>query len=185
MMSVIPIVALLALAIGLTLALIGWRGRRVDDHPVCRKCRFDLAGVYPANETCPECGRDLAGRRAVRIGNRRHKRLPLGVDRCHTQDVPEGRLTLLLRGPTGSEVRPRARRLVREARNERERVCVYRSRGLRPTTPACRMFENRHNVHQNFAVCPPSVHYGNSKLACDYLLRLTDLRWTNAGTFKI
>ncbi len=78
-MGVIPIVALLILAIGLTLALVGWRGRRVDDHPVCRKCRFDLAGVYPANKTCPECGRDLAGERSVRIGNRRKRRLPLGV----------------------------------------------------------------------------------------------------------
>ncbi len=79
MMSVFPIVALLALAIGLALAVIGWRGRKIDDHPVCRKCRFDLAGVYPANKTCPECGRDLAGERSVRIGNRRKRRLPLGV----------------------------------------------------------------------------------------------------------
>ncbi len=70
-MGVLPIIAMCALAIGLALALIGWRGRRIDDHPVCRKCKFDLDGVFPAIRTCPECGRDLSNARSVGTGNRR------------------------------------------------------------------------------------------------------------------
>jgi hypothetical protein len=63
---------------GVTLAWLGVRGRRVDDHPVCRGCRFDLVGLYPAASSCPECGRGL-GRRAVRAGNRRRRYGLVGV----------------------------------------------------------------------------------------------------------
>lgn len=63
-------VALLG-AVGLL--VIGLRGRRIDDHPVCRRCRFDLVGVYPGATTCPECGSGLVGERAVRIGQRRRR----------------------------------------------------------------------------------------------------------------
>jgi hypothetical protein len=52
------------------LLLLGLRGRRVDDHPVCRRCRFDLTGVYPQVASCPECGSSLAASSAVRLGNR-------------------------------------------------------------------------------------------------------------------
>jgi hypothetical protein len=41
---------------GLILLVLGVRGWRIDDHPVCRRCRFDLVGVYPAIGACPECG---------------------------------------------------------------------------------------------------------------------------------
>jgi hypothetical protein len=58
-------VALLALSCGLVLLVVGWRGRRVADHPVCRRCRFDLFGTPADSTACPECGADLAGRRAV------------------------------------------------------------------------------------------------------------------------
>ncbi len=55
-----------------TLALlVALHGRRIDDHPVCRKCRFDLVGIYPGAKSCPECGRSLA---RVRKGNRRKRR---------------------------------------------------------------------------------------------------------------
>ena len=75
-------------AIGLWLGL---RGRRLNDHPICRKCKFDLVGVYPPESTsaggtgvspvrtnedsprCPECGRDLKRKRAVRHGARRRR----------------------------------------------------------------------------------------------------------------
>jgi hypothetical protein len=54
-------------SLGLILLIIGLRGWRIDDHPWCRKCRYDLSGLdEPA--ACPECGADLARRRAVRIG---------------------------------------------------------------------------------------------------------------------
>lgn len=57
--------ALLALLCGLVLLVVGWRGRRVADHPVCRRCRFDLFGAPAGSSACPECGADLAARRAV------------------------------------------------------------------------------------------------------------------------
>jgi hypothetical protein len=51
--------------------VLGWRGRRTNDHPLCRRCGFDLFG-RPADSThCAECGADLLRRRAVRVGARR------------------------------------------------------------------------------------------------------------------
>ena len=62
---------------GAMLLVLGLRGRRVDDHPVCRGCGFDLVGVYPVAARCPECGRSLDRRRAVRVGARRRR--PLAI----------------------------------------------------------------------------------------------------------
>lgn len=60
--------------VGLFLVAFGLRGKRVDDHPVCRGCRFDLVGVWPKSQTCPECGADLADQaRSVRTGNRQRR----------------------------------------------------------------------------------------------------------------
>jgi hypothetical protein len=56
---------------GAALLVLGLRGRRIDDHPVCRKCRFDLIGAPEPRTKCPECGADVASR--VRIGNRRKR----------------------------------------------------------------------------------------------------------------
>ena len=62
-------------AAGLWLVVLGRRGKRLDHHPVCRSCRFDLrASVAPDADatdftTCPECG--SRGRPAV--GNRRRR----------------------------------------------------------------------------------------------------------------
>lgn len=70
--------ALVVLGVGaIVLAL---RGRRIDDHPVCRRCRFDLVGMFPGSHVCPECGRTLS-ERAVRTGNRRRRKglLAIGV----------------------------------------------------------------------------------------------------------
>ncbi|MDB5322287.1 MAG: hypothetical protein JWN40_3918 [Phycisphaerales bacterium] len=55
----------------LLLLLIAFRGRRIDDHPTCRKCGFDLFGLPATSLNCPECGRDIKRRRAVRVGHRR------------------------------------------------------------------------------------------------------------------
>ncbi|MCC6678191.1 MAG: hypothetical protein IT436_13705 [Phycisphaerales bacterium] len=66
------LIALLAcIALGLALAWAGLRGRRINDHPICRSCGFDLIGVYPAAVTCPECGAGLKRPRAIRDGARR------------------------------------------------------------------------------------------------------------------
>src|SRR5688500_14362576 len=57
---------------GLLLVLVGRRGRRVDDHPLCRRCGFDLFAKPADSTACPECGADVTRRprRAVRIGHR-------------------------------------------------------------------------------------------------------------------
>lgn len=64
-------------AVGLLGLVWAIRGRRVDDHPLCRRCGFDLIGLYPHADTCPECGagvREGQGR-AIRMGHRRvHRR---------------------------------------------------------------------------------------------------------------
>lgn len=46
------------------------RRQRVDDHPVCRRCGFDLTGRPVGSSVCSECGSDLNRRRAIRLGNR-------------------------------------------------------------------------------------------------------------------
>lgn len=63
---------LLTLA-GAALTWLGARGRRLDDHPHCRRCRYDLVGLADGATVCPECGCDLARSRAVRIGIRRRR----------------------------------------------------------------------------------------------------------------
>lgn len=63
-------IAVLTLLTGLVLFILAMKGRQVDDHPICRACGFDLIGAHEPRTRCPECGRDVAARRAVRIGNR-------------------------------------------------------------------------------------------------------------------
>lgn len=60
--------------IGLAMFVAGWRGRRLDDHPWCRKCRFDLFGASPQAVACPECGANLKAKRAVKKGQRKRRR---------------------------------------------------------------------------------------------------------------
>ncbi|MCC7389587.1 MAG: hypothetical protein IT431_12555 [Phycisphaerales bacterium] len=64
----------LAAALGLTLLTLGLRGRQINNHPICRRCKFDLVGVYPGIERCPECGAELHTPRAIRPGARRRRR---------------------------------------------------------------------------------------------------------------
>jgi hypothetical protein len=79
------------LGVGVVLLARGWRGRRVNDHPLCRACGYDLSGTVgvpgvergagAADEAamCPECGADLAVKRAVRHGQRRRRPVMLGI----------------------------------------------------------------------------------------------------------
>lgn len=55
----------------LTLAL-SLRGRRIDTHPTCRRCKFDLINL--PSTTCPECGANLEAPKAIRTGNRQRLR---------------------------------------------------------------------------------------------------------------
>ncbi len=56
---------------GTIVLLIAFRGRTIDDHPLCRRCRYDLFGLDPLPDLCPECGADLKGKRRLRIGHLR------------------------------------------------------------------------------------------------------------------
>ena len=66
--------------VGCCLFLAGAFGRRVDDHPICRRCGYDLFG-QSTSPRCSECGSDLATRRAIRKGHRL-KRPPLIWSSC-------------------------------------------------------------------------------------------------------
>ncbi len=66
-----------ALLVGAVMLLVGLRGRRTDNHPICRGCGFDVSGIPgvglgPAAGLvpCPECGRDVSAKRRLRTGNR-------------------------------------------------------------------------------------------------------------------
>lgn len=65
--------ALVLLATGITLLVRGLRGVAVDDHPVCRRCRFDLVGLPKTSARCSECGADLSVPHAIFAGNRRRR----------------------------------------------------------------------------------------------------------------
>ncbi len=86
------ILAAATVVLGVALLILGLRGRRIDNHPLCRRCRFDLVGLsdvgtgaprQQANAAaaptrtpprCPECGADISRLRAVRTGHRRRLR---------------------------------------------------------------------------------------------------------------
>jgi hypothetical protein len=77
----IPALPAAVAVIGVLTLWLGLRGRRVDQHPVCRRCAYDLVGLPADRAACPECGNDLRRPRAVRTGNRRRRRglLALGA----------------------------------------------------------------------------------------------------------
>lgn len=62
--------------VGIALLRIAWRGRRLDDHPICKSCKRDLFGLDANTLHCPECGRPIAGN--IRIGNRARRPLLAG-----------------------------------------------------------------------------------------------------------
>jgi hypothetical protein len=67
------------LSLSLAAIVFGWRGRRVGDTPHCRRCRFDLTGLFPSQARCPECGNELRAGRAVVLGDRRRRWVLLTV----------------------------------------------------------------------------------------------------------
>ena len=68
MMLWLALLPILLLALGVAVLVRGLRGRRVDDHPICRKCGFDLVGRPAGSDRCPECGADLTRTHAIRDG---------------------------------------------------------------------------------------------------------------------
>ncbi len=65
------IVLFAAIVLGVVLVALGIRGKRINRHPSCRDCGFDLSGTLPDGVTCPECGAGLKRPKAVREGQRR------------------------------------------------------------------------------------------------------------------
>ena len=61
---------LVGFVVSLWLLIVGIRGRRIDDHPLCRRCGFDLTGRPADSVRCGECGASLQVPRAVRVGHR-------------------------------------------------------------------------------------------------------------------
>ena len=68
--------AVVVLAVGMTLIGIGWHGRRIDRHPLCAACGYDLLGRRPYTRRCAECGADISGL-AIRVGHRACRPRPL------------------------------------------------------------------------------------------------------------
>ena len=66
-------IAIAAAPCGVIALCRGMAGRRVGDHPFCRRCGFDLFGRAGDSKVCPECGADLAIPRAVIVGTRQRR----------------------------------------------------------------------------------------------------------------
>lgn len=79
MLAGLTAILAITLLIGAALLTLGLRGRRINDHPICRRCEFDLVGVYPDADRCPECGRELDGPRQIRTGQRRRGRKSIAI----------------------------------------------------------------------------------------------------------
>jgi predicted RNA-binding Zn-ribbon protein involved in translation (DUF1610 family) len=54
--------------LGALIAFVARGWRKVDDHPYCRACGFDLMGRVPAPSSCPQCGAALSEPKSIRIG---------------------------------------------------------------------------------------------------------------------
>jgi ribosomal protein L37E len=63
------LVIVVGVFISVGMILVGRRGRRIDSHPVCRKCGFDLFGRPADSLRCAECGADVSEKSAIVIGN--------------------------------------------------------------------------------------------------------------------
>jgi hypothetical protein len=72
--NTLAIALILTALTAITLLTLGIRGKRLNDHPICRRCAFDLVGVYPGAQQCTDCGARLTRRHAIRHGRRRPRR---------------------------------------------------------------------------------------------------------------
>ncbi len=63
-------VSVAAIVSGVVLVGRARRAGVVDDHPICRKCKYDLFGAADDRHTCPECGADLRKSNAIQMGHR-------------------------------------------------------------------------------------------------------------------
>src|SRR5215207_8227474 len=75
LLSMLPALILLLIVLAIVGAGISFirrarHGRPIDDHPICRRCGFDLIGLPQDVHRCSECGRDLREPRAIIQGRR-------------------------------------------------------------------------------------------------------------------
>lgn len=69
----VVISSFLGSVVGAILAVRGWRGQRVGDHPHCRECGFDLFGRAEGTSVCVECGTFVTDQKSIEIGVRRRR----------------------------------------------------------------------------------------------------------------
>lgn len=70
---ILPVCLLIVATTSAAMLLSAWRGHRIDDHPLCRRCGLDLWGKPADSHRCAECGADLRRKRATRRGHRRRR----------------------------------------------------------------------------------------------------------------
>ncbi|QQE12052.1 hypothetical protein JD969_00835 [Planctomycetota bacterium] len=64
--------------IGSIFVISAWRGKRINNHPFCRNCGYDLIGMNVditkqenrENKVCSECGNELQKPKSIRFGQR-------------------------------------------------------------------------------------------------------------------
>jgi len=66
-------IAIALAALGLYLFRRGLKGKLLDNHPLCRRCHFDLFNKPPDSTRCPECGSDLTHPRPTLPGHRQRR----------------------------------------------------------------------------------------------------------------
>ncbi|QQE12986.1 hypothetical protein JD969_05875 [Planctomycetota bacterium] len=79
-LSLIIAIITASLIITFLMFWLGIKGKTLDDHPVCKKCKYDLSGFnHPLPSPslkCPECGHPLTSQSNIQVGNK-HKNKPL------------------------------------------------------------------------------------------------------------
>ncbi len=73
MAPIVLLIFLLPLGLAAALLFCGFRGLRIGDHPVCRRCAFDLYGSPAGTVVCGECGNDLTQPGTVAIGHHQRR----------------------------------------------------------------------------------------------------------------
>ncbi|QQE10679.1 FlxA-like family protein [Planctomycetota bacterium] len=69
--SILLLINLIIFLLFVYLAIRSIQGKRVDDHPLCRKCKYDLIGTPTPYSFCSECGYSLMTSKHISIGNRK------------------------------------------------------------------------------------------------------------------